>query len=121
MNASTFARLAAAASVAGALLASSAAQAYERWVNIVNGSSSEIYSVHISHVGDNSWRSDLLGAYTIPSGYQMVVEPQLHQGYCMFDVRITYVTGAQEFLWRVNLCEATDIVTSNSGSMVYYI
>lgn len=110
----------AAASLA-AVVSSSSAFAYERWVNVVNNASTAIYSINISHIDTADWGPDLLGEYTIPVGYESVVEPAWNDGYCRFDVLITYDTGATLTLWDVNLCEATDIVAYDASADVYFI
>ena len=57
----------------------------------------------------------------IPAGYQMRVEPECNDGYCRFDVLITYETGEEVTLWGVNLCEATTIYTDGRNWDVDYI
>jgi hypothetical protein len=94
--------------LAGALSAN-AASAYQRWVDVVNDGASAIYSVNITHVDDNRFGRDLLGNYMIPAGHQMRIEPDINNGYCRFDVRVTYETGYEITLWGVNLCEVTTI------------
>jgi hypothetical protein len=42
----------------------------------------------------------------------MRVEPDVNNGYCRFDVLVTYETGAELRLWGVNLCETTRIYAS---------
>ena len=52
----------------------------------------------------------------IPPGDEMRVEPDVANGYCRFDVRLTYETGRQLMLWGgVNLCEATAIYADEHG------
>ncbi|MBO6717025.1 MAG: hypothetical protein JJ913_03605 [Rhizobiaceae bacterium] len=115
----TFAGFAAAAVMAATLLTSTAASAYERWVYINNDGWSPIYSVQISHVDDPYWGPDLLGPYIIDVGDYFMVEPGNHQGYCLFDVKITFDTGEVTFLDAVNLCEETDIVADEFGGYAF--
>jgi hypothetical protein len=110
--------IAAAAAVAG-LLSANAASAYERWVDIFNAGNSAIYSVYITHVDDDSYGRDLLGNYMIPAGGDMRVEPDVHSGYCRFDILITYETGEEVPLWGVNLCEVTEIYTDGRRWEIY--
>jgi hypothetical protein len=112
--------LAATVALAGVMTANSAL-AYERWVNIVNQGSSTIWSVQISHVDEPTYGPDLLGQYTIPAGSYATVEPAWNDGYCRFDVLITYDTGHELALWGVNLCEATAIYTDGSRYDIDYI
>ena len=107
MNA--FRTLAVAAIAVAGVLSANAASAYQRWIDIVNEGSAAIYSVHITNVDDRSFGRDLLGTYMIPAGYEMRVEPDVNNGYCRFDVRITYETGHETTIWGANLCEATRI------------
>jgi hypothetical protein len=105
----------AAAFAAATVFAASAASAYERWVDIVNWGNSAIYSVEISNVDDPNYGRDLLGNYMIRPGDELRVEPDFPNGYCRFDMRITFETGRQVMLWGVNLCEATAIYADEHG------
>lgn len=111
----------AAAAVVASIFATSAASAYERWVDVVNSGHAAIYSIFITNVDDRRYGRDLLGDYTIPAGYQARVEPDVSNGYCRFDVLITYETGVEVRLWNVNLCEATTIDTDGRNWQVDYI
>jgi hypothetical protein len=111
----------AAAALASAALVANTASAFERWVYVVNEGYSSIYSVHITHVDDSGWGRDLLGSYLIRAGEEMLVEPDYHDGYCLFDVKITYETGRELILWDVNLCEALTIYTDGNYGDVEYI
>ncbi len=112
--------IAAALVLAGAFAANTAS-AYERWIDVVNSGNSAIYSVFITNVADGSYGRDLLGNAMIPSGYQARVEPDVSNGYCRFDVKITYETGQEVTLWGLNLCEATTIRTDGRNYDVDYI
>lgn len=104
--------------VAAALLAiaaSTPALAYERWVHVHNQGQSAIWSVQMSHVDQNSWGRDLLGSYVVPAGSYATVEPDRHQGYCRFDVKIVYESGREVDLWGVNLCEIVSITSNDTG------
>ncbi len=116
-----FRNMIAAAIVVAGTFAANAASAFERWVDVVNSGSSAIYSIYITNVDDRSYGRDLLGNYTIPAGYEMRVEPDLDNGYCRFDVLITYETGEEVTLWGVNLCEATTIHTDGRNFDVDFI
>jgi hypothetical protein len=111
----------AAVAVTAGVLSANVASAFERWIDVVNSGSSAIYSVYITNVDDRSYGRDLLGNYMIPAGYEMRVEPDVHNGYCRFDMLITYETGEEVTLWGVNLCEATTIYTDVYGWDVDYI
>lgn len=111
----------AAVTVAAGLVAANAAAAYERWLDIVNVGDSAIYSVFATHVDDSDYGRDLLGDYVIPVGDAFRVEPDVNNGYCRFDLLITYETGEEVALWGVNLCEATTLYTDGYGWDVDYI
>ena len=111
----------AAVALTAGLVAANAASAFERWVDVVNSGNAAIYSVFITNVDDRSYGRDLLGNYMIPAGYEMRLESDVSNGYCRFDVKITYETGAEVILWGVNLCEATTIRTDGHHWDVDYI
>lgn len=121
MTMTMFRNTIAAVAVAAGLFAANTASAFERWVDVVNNGSSAIYSVYITNVDDRSYGRDLLGEYMIPAGYEMRVEPDINNGYCRFDVLVTYETGQEVTLWGVNLCEATTIRTDGRNWDVDYI
>jgi hypothetical protein len=108
----------AAALAAGAILAANAASAYERWLDVVNEGYGAIWSVQISHVDDDSWRRDLLGQYMIPAGYEMRVDPEVPQGYCRFDILVTYEDGTEVVIWDENLCELTTLRVNEGYGIV---
>jgi hypothetical protein len=121
MTMTLFRNTIAAVAVTAGLFAANTAFAFERWVDIVNNGSASIYSVHITNVDDRSYGRDLLGDYMIPAGYEMRIEPDINNGYCRFDVLVTYETGHEVTMWGVNLCEATTIYTDGYGWDVDYI
>lgn len=120
---STFGRGAAtvamAASVLGASLSQS--QAYERWICIENVGSSEIVKVQISHVDKNTWGGNLIRGGYIDVGDTLRVEPRNTQGYCRFDIKVTYADGEVMKLWRVNLCAATNLVVDEYDYDIRYV
>ena len=82
-----------------------------RRFDLVNESGRTIYAVRISHIDRSTFGRDLLGEYIVRSGQTAELEPVRHQGYCRFDVQITFENGAFQNIWDVNLCEATELVT----------
>ena len=111
----------AAVAVAAGVFSANAASAFERWVDIVNNGSVAMRSVFITNVDDRSYGRDLLGEYVIPAGYEMRVEPDVNNGYCRFDVLITFESGPDLTLWGVNLCEATTITADDYNWHIDYI
>lgn len=107
--------------VLAAITTATPACALERWIDVVNVGRSAIQSVLISNVDTPNFGQDLLGSYQIAPGNEMRVEPDVHSGYCRYDVLVTYETGEEVRLWDVNLCEATSIVVEESNWDVQYI
>lgn len=109
--------------VAASLFGASAtqSQAYERWICIENVGSSEIVKVQISHVGKNTWGPNLIRGDYIDTGDVMTVEPNNTQGYCRFDIKVTYADGEVMKLWRVNLCAATNLVVDEYDYDISYV
>ena len=114
-------RLAASAVIAAGLLTTTAAHAHDRSAYIYNDGWDRIYSVHISHVDDGGWGSDLLGRYVIGVGDEFHVQPRNHQGYCRFDIRIEYESGDIVTRRGVDLCGGRQIVANEWSISVYYI
>jgi hypothetical protein len=106
--------------LAAAVLGLSAfqASAYERWFNLVNDTSNTIVSVRITNVDDPSFHGrNLLGGRVVRPGYSTDIEPVRHQGYCRFDLELTYANGDRQSIWNVNLCEATEVVTHGQAGV----
>ena len=101
-----------AAVIAAGALSANAASAFERWFYVNNEGSSTIYSVYATPVGDHSWGRDLLGSYVIPAGDYLDLEPDYHNGYCLFDIKVRYASGREVTLWNVDLCTITDVYTN---------
>lgn len=106
------------AAVIGASIAQ--AQAYERWICIENVGSSDIVKVQISHVDKDSWGGNLIRGNRIDVGDTLTVEPRNTQGYCRFDIKVTYADGEVMKLWRVNLCSATNLVINEYDYDISY-
>lgn len=97
------------------------AQAYERWICISNVGSSEIVRVQISHVDKENWGPNLIRGGRIDVGDVRTVEPRNTQGYCRFDIKVTYADGEVMKVWRVNLCAATDLVINEYDYNISYV
>jgi hypothetical protein len=106
--------------VAAGLAAANSASAYERWVDIHNVGNNTIVAVQISHIDTQSWGPDILPG-VIPVGSVGQVDPVNTQGYCRFDVRLSYDDGSTADIYDVNLCEALDLVTDGYTYEVYTI
>ena len=95
--------------VISALFASNTANAYERWINVTNNAGVTVREIYITHVDDPNLGNDLLREYLLYPGYQVEVEPEDPEGYCLFDIRVVYVDGSIEDFNAINLCEETDL------------
>jgi hypothetical protein len=115
-----FRTAAAAFVVTAGLAAAHSASAYERWINIHNTSNVTVTAVQISHIDTRSWGPNILPG-VINAGYQGVVDPVDTQGYCRFDVKLSYADGTSAEIYNVNLCEALDLVTDGYTYQVFTI
>jgi hypothetical protein len=111
--------LAAAALVAG-VFSANAASAFERWIEVVNTAGVSVVEVRISHIDNRRWGPDILPGVIAP-GRSAVVDPVNIQGYCRFDVEVTYADGLVADIRDVNLCEALTIETDGYYYQVYTI
>lgn len=106
--------------VAAGLGAANSASAYERWVDIHNVGNAAIVAVQISHIDMRTWGPDILPG-VIPVGSVGHVDPVNTDGYCRFDVRLTYNDGTTADIYDVNLCETLDLVTDGWTYQLYTI
>ena len=94
----------------------------DRGVYVYNDGYAGIYSVYMSNVDVPDWRGgDLLGEYMIAPGDEFWVEPRNPNGYCRFDILITYETGEEVILWDVNICGGRQIVADEWDARVYAV
>ena len=105
----------AATAAAVAIFTTNAATALDRSVYVQNDGDCPIWSVRMSHIDRRHYGPDLLGDYVIPAGAGEWLRPVNDQGYCRFDLLITYANGDEVQLWDVNLCEALTVQADNSG------
>ena len=120
MNMSMFRNIAGAAVVVAGTFANNAAFAHERWVDFVNVSDVGVTDLQIANLDDLWWGPNLLND-TLPAGYHVVVNPMNPQGYCRFDIRLTYSDGTISTINDVNLCDSVKIVSNGSTYDVYTI
>lgn len=89
---------------AGVLLMSSLeASAYDRSIRVVNNSSDRLVSLYATHVDRSGWGPDLL-AGTIPPGRQRIIDVEDYSGYCRYDFKAVFSSGATAEKWRMNAC-----------------
>lgn len=86
-----------------------------RWIDVENLGSSDIVSIRISHIDNPDWSRNLIRGNYIEAGGVMTVEPGRTDGYCRFDMLISYSDGEEVKVWDINLCEETDIAFDEEG------
>jgi hypothetical protein len=88
------------------------ASAYERWFNLVNDTGNAIVIVRVTNIDDPNFHGrNLLRGYVILPGGTMQIEPVNTNGYCRFDLELTFANGDRQTIWDVNLCEAIQVAT----------
>lgn len=79
-------------------------------IDIVNESSSEISAIHMTDIDEPTTGRDLLGQYTLPAGYKVAgLQPDLDEGYCRYDLIVTFEDGSSSMLNDFNACEALQV------------
>jgi type II secretory pathway pseudopilin PulG len=86
------------------VLSANVAEALDRRVRVVNNTSQTMVKLQASNVGSNSWEEDILGDRVLGSGREIVVNLNDGTGYCVFDLRATFRSGATAVRRRVNIC-----------------
>ena len=87
------------------LLLTTAANAYNRDVEIVNQSDQAILEFHASNVGENRWGPDLLGSIFLAPGDSAYLDLDDGTGYCRFDFLTVMENGGSLVRPSVNVCE----------------
>jgi len=104
-------KLIASALFAGLSLSVTEASAEDRRFVLENQSNRTIMQVQSSNIGDTYFHDvDLLADEVLRPGESMVLEPDNHNGWCRFDVRVTFRNGDREDINDVNMCEITRLV-----------
>jgi hypothetical protein len=92
----------AAAAMGTALIGS--AQAATQDFDLINDSGRTIERIFVSPVNTNDWENDVLGRFTLPSGYTKHVTFSPAYDACRFDVKVVFRDGSSLIDWNVNLC-----------------
>lgn len=103
-----------AATVAAALV--SPALASDPRVNIINRSDYTVTRIEMSHVRTSDWGRDLLGDHILRTGYYLdLVTPGIHDGYCRYDLRVTFSNGVRMEVSDFNACATETVAVYNYG------
>ena len=82
-----------------------AADGYDRWVEIVNDTSADIYQFRASNSDNPDYGPDLLGlADVIPAGGARWVLIDDGTGYCLYDFKADFADGRDALDSNVNVC-----------------
>jgi hypothetical protein len=98
------------------------ASAEDRRFVLENKSNRTIVQVQTSNIGEAFFHPvDLLDDEVLRPGESIVLEPDNHQGWCRFDVRITFRNGDRQDISDVNMCTITSLATyGNADDGSYY-
>ena|SRR5579859_6785085 len=98
-------RLLTALALAGIFGLSTAAQALDRHVWIVNNSNRTMISFYASNVGSDSWEEDILGIGMLSPGERVRVNINDGSGYCKFDLKAVMRGGISVTRRNFNVCD----------------
>ena len=99
-------RLFVASFAAVAIMAASvtSAQAEDRHVAVVNGTSHTMVSFFASNTGTNSWEEDILGVDTLDAGATANIDIDDATGACHFDFKAVFDDGTSSVAHDINVC-----------------
>lgn len=103
-----------AAALIFALATAGNAEAASPYVTVVNDSSQGIFSIEmidIDHHDDGDWGADLLGANTLPVGYELpgMAPSGIERDYCRYDLRVTFNDGGMLVINDFNACRTRTV------------
>jgi hypothetical protein len=81
------------------------ADALDRQMTIVNGTSYDIVGIYGSNVGKSDWQENLLGDEALAAGAEVAIDFDDRSGYCLFDLRAVFADGDEVVSERVNVCD----------------
>lgn len=97
--------------ISGLIFSALPARADVRNFTMVNDSSREVLSLHVSSVSTDSWEEDILGVDTMSAGTSLPITfSSGASGRCMYDVKVVLQTGTPVVAAGVNLCETTKMI-----------
>jgi hypothetical protein len=94
--------------VSSLLLASHEASALNRNVRIHNNSSYVMTELRASHIDKNGWEEDMLGTRKLAPGRIISANIDDGSGYCRYDLKAVFSSGAEVVRWNVNVCAVSD-------------
>ena len=81
------------------------AQALDRRVRIVNGSTHAMTAFYGTNVGVRDWQDSLLGGDGLKAGASIVLDFEDGSGYCRFRFRAVFDDSVEVVRQSVNVCE----------------
>lgn len=85
---------------------STAANAADYRIDIINQSAYTVYRLFATNHGNRSWGDDIL-PNTIPPGYHQVIDVNDDSGRCVFDLRAEGEDGTVWTKYGINACTIT--------------
>jgi hypothetical protein len=93
------------ATTIGVAAATAPAAALDRRVRVINKTGETMMKFQASNRDSRSWEEDILGRAVLNSGQAVNININDGTGYCVFDFRATFRSGAQVVRRNVNVCK----------------
>jgi hypothetical protein len=90
---------------AGVLLASTAADAADRRVRIVNDTSFNMVGLYASNIGANTWQENIFAGRILKPGKEIVVDMYDGTQYCRYDFKAVFSDRSTAVQRNVNVCK----------------
>lgn len=101
---STFTKMLAGAAFIACATIATQAHAWDRSIEIVNDSDSNLRELYATNSGSRYWGRDHLGQYYIPSGGALRIDFDDGTGRCVFDFKAVFSDGNSVVRYGVNVC-----------------
>jgi len=92
----------------GIATCASSANAANRKVAIINGTSSTMTSFYASNSGKNDWEEDILGRDVLAPGETVEIDINDGTSACVYDFRADFQNGETLTRERINVCEISE-------------
>jgi len=102
----TYASFVVASAIAMAL-ASSAAQAENRLVKVINETNHILVNFRATNAGSTEWGKDHLGSVMIPAGSSFIINLDDESGYCKFDFKGKFDDNAEVVKSGIDVCQVS--------------